>query len=371
MNKKYIAVVLLFSGLFIFSTLLSYAFNIYRQIYVGDQEEGKPFIVEADATPTPTPDPLGPKNILLLGYGGAGHEGGLLTDTIIVAHIVPRQNQVFLISIPRDIALPLPIKKDGEENLKVNHAYAIGSDNINYKNKPDEFSGEAGGGNLAKYALKQITGLDMDYFISVNFDGFKNIITNLGGVSVYIPYTFDDKFYPVKGLENETCGKSEEDIAALTATLSANLLEREFQCRYETLHFDKGQQLLDAEAALKFVRSRHSEINGGDFGRSQRQQALLIAIKNKLISYKSITKIIPIVNSIAKNLRTDINFTEAFDLAKDQGDFTDIKIETISLSTDNVLSEAYGVGGQYVLIPRNGENKWEVIHEFIRENLQR
>lgn len=296
MKRK--VVVILLSIIFLVSGLVSYYFfKLYGSVYTKTTS-----IYTPSATPTPTPDPYAPKNVLILGYGGAGHEGGVLTDTIILAHIVPKKEEVILISIPRDIWVPIPMK-DGSENYKINHAFAIGVDDINFPNKLPEYKGISGGGEIAKNAVGYITNLNVDYFVSVNFTGFKNIIDILGGVNVNVPYSFKDEYYPLKGEEENLCGKTEEEIELITATMSAQLLEKEFKCRYETIEFEKGIEYMDSETALKFVRSRHSETNGGDFARSLRQQALIVAIKNELLKTGSITKIIPILNNLSKSQR--------------------------------------------------------------------
>jgi anionic cell wall polymer biosynthesis LytR-Cps2A-Psr (LCP) family protein len=125
--------------------------------------------------PTPTPDPLAPKNILLMGYGGGMHDGGLLTDTMIVAHIIPKQQLIILISVPRDLWVTLPITSSGL-NSKINAAFAYGSDTTAYTDRPANFTGINGGGALAEYAVTQVIGLSMDGYAAVSFDGFKSVL---------------------------------------------------------------------------------------------------------------------------------------------------------------------------------------------------
>src|SRR5690606_22235607 len=141
---------------------------------------------------------------------------------------------------------------------KLNAAYQIGSSDKNYSRKLPQFTGAAGGGELAKYAVSKILGQPVQHFVALSFAGFTKSIDVLGGVQVRVNNTFDDYWYPIEGEEDNSCGRSEEDIAALTATLSGNLLEQSFPCRYEHLHFDAGVTPMDGETALKFVRSRHS-----------------------------------------------------------------------------------------------------------------
>ena len=366
MKKKIITVSYLLL-LFVVSFSAAYFIGIYNNVHVSS----KTFEIKSslNLNPTPTPDPLGPKNILLLGYGGLEHDGSLLTDTVIVAHIVPKESRVTLISIPRDLWVPLPIKSSEEKYFKINHAYAIGVDSRNYPDKDDYYKGEAGGGNMAKYAISYATGLEINNFISIDFSGFKNSIDYLGGIDINIPYSFEDPYYPVKGLENETCGKSDEEIKSLSATMSGELLEKEFPCRYETLNFTKGRTHLDGETTLKFVRSRHSEVGGSDFGRALRQQAFIIALKDKILSYKSLPKIIPLFTKLSKYTLTDIDLLTVFDLMGDV-DFENIEIKTISLNTDNVLKEDISPDHQYILLPKEGNGDWSKVHGYIKTDLE-
>ncbi len=363
-KRKIIATTLILLGLFALSALASYIFFIYKRIYVpGPTPPLTPIF-----TPTPTPDPFSPVSILLLGYGGPGHEGGTLSDTMIVAHIVPREKKVFLISIPRDLWVPIPMK-NGTKNFKINHAFSIGLDDHRYPDKLPQYSGMPGAGLLSKEMATMVTGLPIQYFVAVNFEGFKNIVDSLGGVVVNIPYSFKDEFYPIKGKENDLCGLTEDQLKMIHATLSGQLLEQQFKCRYETLEFTKGPMLMDGETALKFVRSRHSSVNGSDFGRSIRQQAFLIAVKDKLLRVGSIPKIITIINNISKNLQTDIDFGSMLKFTETGLEISDFEMKTISLNTDNVLDETISPDRQYILIPKSGEEKWDEIHKFIASEI--
>ena len=318
---------------------------------------------------TPTPDPLRIRNILLLGYAGGDHDGATLTDTIILARIYPKDQKIKLISIPRDIWVQIPISKDDSQNFKINHAFAIGLDNKKYPDKEEKYKSLYGAGLMAREAVAKVTGIMPENFVAINFNGFKSIVDNLGGVTVNVPFSFEDKFYPITGLEKDTCGKSDEEVEALTATMSGDLLEEEFTCRYETLDFTKGSTTMDGETALKFVRSRHSETNGNDFGRALRQQAFLVGVKNKLLKIGSIPKIITLANSLSKNVMTDIDFKTAFQILNEQETLTDFTIEPLSLTTDNVLMEGQSSDGQYILTSKDGENNWSSVQQFIHDNI--
>lgn len=291
-------------------------------------------------TPAPITNPKGVFNLLFLGYGGAGHAGSLLTDSIIIVHIDTNTNKAALISVPRDLWIPGNRKVNAEGSI-------IGFQNIGS-------------------SIQNITGTHIDYFVSVDFGGFTKIIDDIGGISVIVPKTFDDPFYPITGQENNTCGKSEDEINQLKAKYSGYQLETQFICRYEHLHFNQGPINLDGTTALKFVRSRHGD---SDFGRSLRQFSVLVGIQNKLISLKSIGKLDQMIGTLFNIVRTDLNAGTIKTLLTVFGDPGKYKISQIQLSTDNVLNEGKSVDGQYILMPRVGNFNFSEIKNFINSNL--
>lgn len=314
---------------------------------------------------TPTPDPFAPKNILLLGYGGAGHDGGALTDTIILAHVRPKEQSMYLISIPRDLNVNLPVENGASRQYKINHAYAIGLDNRNYPSKPQQYTQTDGGRKLAADTVTAVTGFEVHHVVAISFSGFLQALALLEPIPVTVPQSFTDPFYPIPGKEEDLCGKSEADVRALTATISGFELEQQFICRYETLMFTKGVQQLTAEEALKFVRSRHSPIGGGDFNRSKRQAALLAGIKQKLFSPEIVPKLLPLANTIIRSVDTDVRVADLPGLLSLYTAVQTYSIETISLSTENILSEGINSSGQYIL-----SVKPEItIQEFINQSI--
>lgn len=304
-------------------------------------------------------------NILLLGYGGAGHDGGNLSDVIMVLNVNPKEKKAVFVSIPRDLWVEIPIRSDIKEHYKINAAYAIGSDDKKWPLKEPRYKGGAGGGEMAKEVIGEVIGVKIEYFISVDFEGFKNIADAVGGVDVDVPVTFDDYFYPVKGLENEICGKTGAEIAELHQKYSGFDLEKQFECRYEHIHYEKGVNHMDGEAVLKFVRSRHSNEHGGDFARSVRQQAVILALKEKLLSLSSAKNFDDLYKEFTKMLRTDLDLKTSKELYSLFGNSEDYKISFLSLSTDNVLVATKSLDGQFILIPKEGEDVWNSVQKFI------
>lgn len=318
-------------------------------------------------TATPTPDPLAPYSILLLGYGGGIHEGGSTTDTMMVAKIDPRKEEVTLISVPRDLWVPVPINGDETKNFKINAAYPIGLSDKQYPNKKVEFTGKAGGGELAKAMVEKVVGFKIDYFVALDFQGFIKTVDILDGIDVNVKTAFTDPFYPIEANIDDTCGKTDEEVKALTATMSGDKLEQQFSCRYENLHFDKGLQHMDGTIALKFARSRHSLEDGGDFNRATRQRQILTAVRDKVINIGFISKIIPTIQTLTSNLITDIDFAKMNELITKLPEVSKYKIVPIALTDQNVLMNSKSITGQFILIPRIGENNWEEIHRYVED----
>ena len=190
----------------------------------------------------------------------------------------------------------------------------------------------------------------------------------MGGIEVDVKHPFDDYFYPVKGLENETCGISNEDIADFHQKYSGFQLEKQFECRYEHLHFEKGTQQMDGETALKFVRSRHSDQYGGDFARSKRQHEILIAIKDKLITLDAIPQTSSLFTKLVDSIHTDLDKDALREMLTVFGNPGEYDIAHIYLTEDNVFYSSTSSGGQYILVPREGVNSWDGVHKYISGN---
>jgi LCP family protein required for cell wall assembly len=353
--------------LFVISSIASFAYFTYTRINVGQKQP----VAFSQSDPD---EPEKPRafNIALMGYGGGGHEGGLLTDSIMVVSIDPNRQKIFMISVPRDLWVSFPVVEGEDESYwKINAAFAIGSDDGNYRRKPKQFTGEAGGGELAKYVLQKVIGQEIDRFVALDFEGFKRSIEVLDGVDVEVLRSFNDELYPIAGREDETCGKSEEEVAA-TATIPAHLAEQEFPCRFEHLYFPQGLIHMDGETALKYARSRHSAQDGGDFNRAARQRQVILAVKNRILKLNFIPKIIPFVSTLASHLTTDISLADMQAMIERQEEFLDYEIVGIAMTTDenNILKFGVSSSGQSIVIPKAGIDQWEAVHQWLEQQME-
>src|SRR5689334_10894620 len=108
-NRVKMSLVAVFFVVWAATSYLSYSFFSLKQAYNQIVVTPNPTPVKtAQATPTPTPDPLAPFGVLLLGYRGDGSRGGTLSDTMILAMVAPKAKKVTLVSIPRDLWVPIP-----------------------------------------------------------------------------------------------------------------------------------------------------------------------------------------------------------------------------------------------------------------------
>lgn len=260
-------------------------------------------------------------NILLLGMGGEGHEGAYLTDTIILASLQPSTKQVSLISIPRDLVAPV----SNWQKVNSINAYA-------------EMENAGSGGEATAKAFTELLQTPIEYYIRVDFNGFANIIDELGGIEVNVENTLDDYSYPILGEEDNP----------------------NYYSRYEHLHIEKGLQTMNGSLALKYARSRHAAGGeGSDFSRARRQQLVLDAVKNKLLSNKTLLNpvmVTRLVNEFSKDISTNINAWEAlrlWEMFKDV-DQTQIINKVLSDAPDGLLVSGKGENGAYILTPRSG-----------------
>ncbi|MBU0998559.1 LCP family protein [Patescibacteria group bacterium] len=308
-------------------------------------------------------------NVLLLGMGGEGHSGGTLSDSIALVNINPEEKKVNIISIPRDLWVAIPTDWNNETYNKINASYAIGvDDSVRYPNKKPEFKGKLGGGILSKYVIEKVTGIPIDYFVAIDFSNYIDVINILGGIEVNVEKPLDDYFYPVKGLENETCGFSAEKIAEVHQKYSGFELEKQFTCRYEYLHFERGKQNMDGETALKFVRSRHSSQYGGDFARSERQHEVLDSIREKILSKNILGKGNEVLAKLNSSVTTDIDINLLKEVLEPLGNITQYQVNHIYITEENLLNSGKSSNGQYILQPKAGQGNFEGIKSYIQKN---
>lgn len=322
-----------------------------------------PISVVATIAGTNLKETDGRTNVLILGSDRrvAGAESGrpVLTDTILVASIGKVDKDVVLISLPRDLWV-----KDLNGSHKINSVYA--------------FSKEGEGAGNLRAVLQDVLGIPIHYHVMVSFDLFQEIIDILGGVEVTVDTSFTDYAYPIENMEDNKCGRTDEEIKKMGEEGKSEL--EIYFCRYEKIVFNQGVQSMNGDTALKFVRSRHGTNNENtDFARSRRQQKIITAIKNKSLSIQTLvnpTKLKNLYDAYAQNTDTDIDFgaVNSFYLLSQQINFdrvVSVVLDDRSPADQGGLLYAPGdktlYNGQYVLIPQTGD--YVQIHAFVQRYL--
>jgi len=243
-------------------------------------------------------------NVLVLGMRGENiPSGGLLADTIIVASIIPKENKVSMISIPRDLYVNNP---SWGNKSKVNAVYVAGEEN-----------GKKQGLEDMKKVAQEVTGLPIHYSASINFAGFKQIIDAIGGVEITLDESFQE---PIQFNEPHVCDSHVFTIPTGKFEIKKNKTGR-ITAQYPlctnpvkecggNFSLPAGKQTLNGEKALCYVRSRATS---SDFERAKRQQIIIQLVKDKMFSTGTLTdfsKINGILNALGNNVRTDMELWE-------------------------------------------------------------
>ncbi len=257
------------------------------------------------------------------------------TDSMIVASYNHETNEVIMISVPRDFYVKVP-----NENwyTKINGIYQHGENN------------KVGGMNLLKTVLQEVTGYEIQYYAMVDLQGFVKIVDTVGGVTVNVENSFIDYRYPREGSTGSV---------------------------YETVSFEKGVQKMNGATALKYSRSRQSinPLEGSDFARARRQQNVIVALKDKILSSDTLlnpSKVLEILNAVEKNVKlsefTSEDIQALVNLAQRQKEnkaiISSFVLDPSIANSSLVTANGFNVGNLYVIGPKAGLNNYTNIKKY-------
>lgn len=243
-------------------------------------------------------------NVLILGVDSKSEEGR--SDTIMVAQYDPETGSAKLASIMRDSYVSIPGHKDN----KINQAYSYG------------------GPELVRQTLKENFGIDVQYYAMVNFDGFANVVDVLSPSGVEIDVEKRMKY-----------------------TDRAGGLYIDFQ---------PGLQRLNGKDLLEYARFRHDAES--DFGRVRRQQQVITAVKDELISINGFTKLPKMMGTISPYIDTNIGTKKILALGTNFL-MNPKEIETIRIPVDGSFeNKSYSHAGSVLDLDRE-ENK-QALNDF-------
>ncbi|MBF2481641.1 LCP family protein [Listeria seeligeri] len=242
-----------------------------------------------------------PFSVLLMGSDArAGEENGR-ADTIILATANKQQNNVKMVSIPRDTK----VEYDNGDIGKINASYSNG-----------------GPSGTVSAVEKLMPGVPVDYFISINMEGFKDLVDAVGGITV----------------------KNDIDLTSVNSK------------------FVKGDINLNGTEALQYVRIRHEDPRG-DFGRQDRQRDVIIGIANKVVSSSGISNFESIMKAVGDNFQTNMTLTDITAMATNYASvLNDVDSEELKGEGEMIYSESYGFD-LYYFVPTE-EDLQKVITMF-------
>lgn len=221
----------------------------YRQLDGGIRSEDVTALLTDRPEKEEVEGPMEPLNILVLGTDDRSCEGCAIdgetgaggSDTTLLVHVSADRQEAYGISLPRDALVTRPdcVGKDGEtipggELEMFNTAFALG------------------GPACTIQTMEQLTGVLIDHYVTVDFNGFVDMVDAVGGVEVCIPKEVDD---PVRNI-----------------------------------FFEAGTQTLEGRQALNYVRERYVLSSNSDIGRMKRQQAFIASMVNKVVSAGTLTR---------------------------------------------------------------------------------
>jgi LCP family protein required for cell wall assembly len=289
-------------------------------------------------------------NIALYGYGGVGHDGPFLTDSIMVVSVQPRgagqKPQIAEVSIPRDWWVPIDLGNGRNAISRINEAYSSGQ--IGAPFKSPVYNGDHGGGRMADATLERMLGVHIDYFVGVDFNAFTSAVDAVGGVDITVQHTFTDTKYP-----RGECGGDHPD------------------CAYMTIHFDAGPQHMDGARALIYARSRESSDpqEGSNFARNKRQQLVLTAVKQKVLSIGGLRNLPDLLSSLGDHVITDMGLDDALSLYDAVKDVDPAAIAHISIDDNNFIYECGYPVHCDAAVEYPYDRTFESVHHFVQSAL--
>ncbi len=263
-------------------------------------------------------------NILVMGIGGAGHDGSNLSDTMMVWSIDPQTKDIAMLSIPRDLYVKIP----GHGYGKINAANAYG------------------GPSLSEQVVQTVIGVPIHYYAVLDFSGFKQAVNVVGGVDVTAAKTLSDPLYP--------CDDGTRNAY-----------------KYCPIYFTAGLHHMDGTLALEYARSRETT---SDFDRAARQQVVLVALRAKAMELSTLSnpiKLVGLINAVGSHLKTDLQVSDMQKLAGILKDVDPTKITQKVLDAgkpDSLLNDGTNLipGAGSIELPKAGNFNYTLVQALVK-----
>jgi len=293
-------------------------------------------------------DSNGRSNFLIFGTAeddeGGTHDGPFLTDSIMVLSVDQEKKNAYMLSLPRDLWVEYAEPCSAGYQGKINATFACGS------NGGED---EKAGAKALSDKVGEVVGLDMHYYVHLNFTAVVDAVDAVGGVDVTI-----DSPDP------------------------RGILDRNFdwKCQYRCyyVNYKNGENVhLDGEHALALARARNAAggygLPNGNFDREKNQQKVIKALREKALSAGTLTNlgaVTGLVDALGNNLRTNIETKEIRTLMDVATKINSDNIISLSLNEEGESLVTTGMyGPQSIVRPILGLLDYSAIQDYVKKNM--
>lgn len=229
------------------------------------------------------------------------------TDTMMLLSVDPVAHTAVMLSIPRDLWVEIP----GYDNNTINTANFTG----------DAFQYPGGGPALAAKTVEHNLGVTVNYYVRLDFTAFETLVDAIGGIDLYVEQAIDDPWYP------------------------------DGAYGYEPFYLPAGNQHLNGHDTLRYARTRH---DSSDIERAKRQQQVVKAVRNKILSLNMLPTLIAkapaLYQTLNQSIQTDLALDQIVSLALLSQDIPEDNIQSEVIDYRYVLDQTTAEGRQ-VLVP--------------------
>lgn len=264
-------------------------------------------ILQPDNGPDPIPwDGTSRVSVLVMGldYNDTVERSVPHTDSMMLLSYDPASNTAGMLSIPRDLWVPIPNFGEG----KINTAYFYGEGN----------NLDGGGPGLAIQTVQDLLGIQINYYAVIDFNSFVAFIDELGGLDMYI----------------------HEEI--IVDPIGPN----------NTVHLYPGVQNLNGATVLAYARARNTD--GGDFDRARRQQEVLLALRDQVLTFNMLPTLVSkapkLYNQLASGITTNLTLGKMIEIAIGATQVPPGNIKQGVIGLEQAYAD-FSYDGQYILVP--------------------
>lgn len=243
------------------------------------------------------PDQLAAENnedfyVLAMGLDYRGSHNAMLTDSLMVLHIIPADSIIKLLSVPRDLL----VENSSGSTVKINSLFSEGisltqqeakknpsiltGDTVQLGSKKIDKAVLSGSMANTRNKIEELLAIEINHTILINFNTITSLVDEIGGIEIDV--------------------------------------KRSMKYRPTNLYLDPGLQVLNGEDALGYARFREddrgSRYFASDFERGQHQQEVVKALADEILSWSNITKAVKLLSIVSDNVKTDMDYTDMYSL---------------------------------------------------------